>query len=47
MPDYHSDLRLVCRLNMYYDVFVFPWLKYRVDAPSRGRDLSDSVNLSA
>jgi hypothetical protein len=25
-------------LNMYYDVFDFPWLKYQVDAPSSGRD---------
>jgi len=24
--------------SMYYDVFVFPWLKYRVDGPSGGRD---------
>ncbi|HEV3224416.1 MAG TPA: helix-hairpin-helix domain-containing protein [Puia sp.] len=23
---------------MYYDLFVFPWLKYRVDGPSWGRD---------
>ncbi|HEY4935370.1 MAG TPA: hypothetical protein VII44_02255, partial [Puia sp.] len=23
---------------VYYDVFVFPWLKYRVDGPSGGRD---------
>jgi len=23
---------------MYYDKFVFPWLKYRVDGPSGGRD---------
>ncbi len=26
------------RLNAYADVFSFPWLKYRVDAPSGGRD---------
>jgi len=26
------------RCDMYYDMFVFPWLKYRVDCPSRGRD---------
>jgi hypothetical protein len=26
------------QVNLYYDVFVFPWLKYRVDAPSRGKD---------
>ena len=24
--------------TMYYDLFVFPWLKYRVDGPSGGRD---------
>jgi hypothetical protein len=24
--------------EIYYDLFVFPWLKYRVDAPSGGRD---------
>ncbi|MDP4130183.1 MAG: helix-hairpin-helix domain-containing protein [Bacteroidota bacterium] len=28
------------RLEMYYDLFVFPWLKYRVDAPSSGNDFS-------
>jgi hypothetical protein len=26
------------RLNIYYDFFDFPWLKYQVDAPSAGRD---------
>lgn len=26
------------KLEMYYDLFVFPWLKYRVDAPSSGND---------
>ena len=26
-------------LSAYYDFFRFPWLKYRVDAPSRGNDL--------
>ena len=25
--------------DIYYDLFVFPWLKYRVDGPSGGRDL--------
>ncbi len=25
-------------LNAYYDLFEFPWLKYRVDAPSQGYD---------
>ena len=27
------------QLDMYYDIFIFPWLKYQVDAPSAGRDL--------
>jgi hypothetical protein len=27
------------QLNMYYDLFIFPWLKFQVDAPSAGRDL--------
>ena len=26
------------RCDLYYDIFVFPWLKYRVDGPSHGRD---------
>jgi hypothetical protein len=26
------------RFDFYYDIFVFPWLKYRVDGPSHGRD---------
>lgn len=26
------------KLNMYADLFSFPWLKYRVDAPSRGQE---------
>ena len=26
------------QLDMYYDIFMFPWLKYQVDAPSAGRD---------
>ena len=25
-------------IEMYYDLFVFPWLKYRVDAPGYGND---------
>jgi len=29
--------------DLYYDVFVFPWLKYRVDAPSGGRDFLVSL----
>ncbi len=27
------------QLEMYYDLFMFPWLKYQVDGPSAGRDL--------
>jgi hypothetical protein len=27
------------QLDMYFDLFIFPWLKYQVDAPSVGRDL--------
>jgi len=27
------------RVDAYTDVYKFPWLKYQVDAPSRGRDL--------
>jgi hypothetical protein len=26
------------RLDLYGDIYTFPWLKYLVDAPSRGRD---------
>ncbi|MEA4840431.1 MAG: helix-hairpin-helix domain-containing protein [Bacteroidales bacterium] len=26
------------RLNAYYDLFVFPWLKYGIDKPSNGSD---------
>ncbi len=26
------------RLDGFFDLFVFPWLKYRIDAPSSGRD---------
>jgi hypothetical protein len=25
--------------EFYYDIFIFPWLKYQVDAPSSGRDI--------
>jgi Helix-hairpin-helix motif len=32
------------QMNLYYDVFIFPWLKYRIDAPSAGRDLLVQVN---
>lgn len=27
------------RLDVYADIYQFPWLRYRVDAPSMGRDL--------
>jgi hypothetical protein len=27
------------QVDIYYDMFIFPWLKYQVDAPSAGRDL--------
>ncbi len=27
------------RINFYQDLFIFPWLKFGVDAPSGGRDL--------
>ena len=27
------------QLDMFYDIFSFPWLKYQVDAPSSGRDI--------
>ena len=26
------------KVEMYYDLFVFPWLKYRIDAPGSGND---------
>jgi hypothetical protein len=29
-----------CKLNAYADFYRFPWLKYRVEAPSGGRDYS-------
>jgi hypothetical protein len=32
------------QFNIYYDVFIFPWLKYRIDAPSAGRDLFFQIN---
>jgi len=28
------------QVDLYYDLFIFPWLKYRVDGPSGGRDIS-------
>jgi len=30
--------RKAFQINAYIDIYRFPWLKYRVDAPSRGRD---------
>jgi hypothetical protein len=27
------------QLEIYYDIFIFPWLKYQVDAPSTGREM--------
>jgi hypothetical protein len=27
------------QLDFYYDMFIFPWLKYQVDAPSAGREM--------
>jgi Helix-hairpin-helix motif len=32
------------QVNLFYDVFVFPWLKYRIDAPSSGKDLLIQTN---
>ncbi len=32
------------RADIYYDVFVFPWLKYLADAPTRGRDIMVRLN---
>jgi hypothetical protein len=31
--------------NIYCDVFMFPWLKYAVDAPSAGRDFFFQLNF--
>ena len=31
---------------IYADFFYFPWLKYRVDAPSRGYELHSQINYS-
>jgi hypothetical protein len=27
------------QIDIYYDMFIFPWLKYLVDAPANGRDM--------
>jgi hypothetical protein len=32
--------------NAYFDRFEFPWLKYQVDAPSRGNDFSIQLNYA-
>jgi hypothetical protein len=33
-------------INAYYDQFTFPWLKYRVNAPSNGSDFLIQVNYT-
>lgn len=33
-------------VNAYYDHFVFPWLKYQVDAPSSGNDFLVQLNYT-
>lgn len=33
------------RCDFYYDLFYFPWLKYRVDGPSRGRDFLFQITV--
>ncbi|TND02592.1 MAG: hypothetical protein FD123_4054 [Bacteroidetes bacterium] len=33
-------------LTAYYDRFVFPWLRYRIDAPSNGSDFFTQVNFN-
>lgn len=35
-----AALTTALSFNAYYDRFEFPWLKYQVDAPSRGNDCS-------
>lgn len=30
--------------NTYYDIFSFPWLKYSISAPSRGRDYATRIS---
>ena len=34
------------RCDLYYDLFVFPWLKYRVDGPSQGQDFLFHILVS-
>jgi len=36
----------VLRIDAYADLFQFPWLKYRVDAPSHGKDFLLQVNYT-
>lgn len=33
-------------INAYYDHFVFPWLKYQIDAPSSGNDFLVQLNYT-
>lgn len=34
------------RLNAYYDIFRFPWLIYRVDAPSHGKEYKIKITYT-
>lgn len=34
------------QINAYYDHFVFPWLKYQINAPSSGKDLTIQMNYT-
>ncbi len=34
------------RIDLYADVYKFPWLKYQVDAPSRGADFLAQINYT-
>jgi hypothetical protein len=31
-------------LNMYYDRFIFPWMRFQIDAPSYGSDMFAQIN---
>lgn len=35
------------RADIYYDIYRFPWLKYRTDAPSGGRDYLIQLTVAA
>jgi hypothetical protein len=37
IQDFLSNRGIRC--DLYYDMFVFPWLKYRLNGPSHGRDI--------